>query len=407
MKNQSFAAVRHTYLAVGVLVMLFSGVLYAWSILKLPFVTEYQWSDAALAANFSLTMCFFCIGAFLGGLLGKKLSTRILLVLSALLVGVGFAVIRMLKEDQLPLLYVFYAMMAGSGIGLSYNVIVSTVCAWFPDRKGFCSGCLMMGFGLSTLLLGNLANVLFELPSFGWQKTYLGLGLVLAAVLLAAAFILRRPGADVVFPAAKAGKKKISESFLPRDFTTKEMFRSFAFWKAAVTITFIAAVGNSVISFARDLMLSVGAAPLLATTLVGVLSVFNGFGRILTGIVFDTLGRRFTMIAANIVTIAAAGITLIAVTVSSLPLCIVGLCLSGLSYGSCPTVSSAFTASFYGQKHFQMNYGVINCTLIGTSAIVTLCNRVLIATGSYTAPFILLLAAAAAALVLNFGIRKP
>ena len=55
-------------------------------------------------------------------------------------------------------------------------------------------------------------------------------------------------------------------------------------------MAFITAVENSVISYARDLVLSVGAAPALATTLVGVLAVFNGLGRILTGAVYDVLG---------------------------------------------------------------------------------------------------------------------
>ena len=124
------------------------------------------------------------------------------------------------------------------------------------------------------------------------------------------------------------------------------MLKSFTFWRAFVTMAFMTAVGNSVISFARDLVLSVDAAPALATTLVGVLSVCNGLGRIITGAVYDLLGRRTTMIAANILTIVAAGITLLAVNLHSLPVCIAGLCLTGLSYGACPTVTSAFSASF-------------------------------------------------------------
>ena len=106
------------------------------------------------------------------------------------------------------------------------------------------------------------------------------------------------------------------------------------------------------ISFANDLALSVGADADFATTLVGTLAVCNGLGRIITGALFDAMGRRFTMIAANILTIAAAAGTLLAVSINSLPLCIVGLCLTGLSYGTSPTVSSAFTAAFYGQKYF-------------------------------------------------------
>ena len=398
---------RRIYLVVGVAAMLFSGVLYAWSILKMPFRDIFGWSDSALAFNFTLTMCFFCLGAFFGSLICKRTSPRFALILAGVLVGIGFCLTGFLTADSLFLLYISYAVLAGSGIGISYNVIVSTVNSWFPDKKGFCSGCLMMGFGFSTLLLGNLIDALFESPAFGWSGTYLFLGILLAVILVLSGLILRRPAADTVFPAAKTGKNVRKEDFEVRDFTTAEMLRSFTYWRAFVCMAFMTAVGNSVISFARDLMLSVDAAPALATTLVGVLSVCNGFGRILTGALYDSLGRRVTMLAANGITIVAAGITLAAVGLHSLPLCIAGLCLTGLSYGSCPTVTSAFTSSFYGTKYFPVNYSITNFNLIAAAFIAAGSNSLLISTGSYTAPFVMLLILAVIALGLNFSVRRP
>ncbi len=398
---------RWLFLGVGVFTMLFSGVLYAWSILKIPFKEIFGWDDKSLALNFTLTMCFFCLGAFFGSLICKRIGPKITLIIAGILVGVGFISTGFLNAELPCLLYITYALLAGTGIGISYNVVVSTVNSWFPDKKGFCSGCLMMGFGISTLLLGNVVSSLFENENVGWSKSYIILGTVVGIVLVIAGIILRKPSSDIVFPEPKAKKSVKKESFEVRDFTTKEMLRSFTFWRAFVFMILITAVGNTVISFARDLVLSVDAAPALATTLVGVLSIFNGIGRILTGAVYDALGRKTTMLASNILTIFAAGLTLVAVLTHSLPLCIVGLCLTGLSYGSCPTITSAFTASFYGTKYFPTNYSITNFNLIVASFIATFSSSLLSSTGSYVAPFILLLTLAVAALGLNFTIRKP
>lgn len=399
---------RPLYLFIGVFAMLFSGVLYAWSILKIPFKDIFGWSDASLALNFTLTMCFFCLGAFFGSLICKKAGVKITLILSAALVGIGFCLTGCLQADMPYLLYLSYAVLAGTGIGISYNVVVSAVCAWYPDKKGFCSGCLMMGFGVSTLLLGNAISILFDAASFGWNKTYILLGVVIATVLVISALILRRPAFDTELPKPKeVQSKKGGEVFVGRDYSTAEMLRSFTFWRAFLCMAFITAVGNSVISFARDLMLSVDALHALATTLVGVLSVCNGLGRILTGAVYDALGRRTTMISANILTIAAAGIILIAVMSGSLVLCIIGLCLTGLSYGSCPTLTSAFTASFYGQKYFSVNYSLTNFNLMLAAFIANIGNSLLISSGGYTAPFIMLLVLAVCALGLNLSIKRP
>ena len=399
---------RWLFLGVGVFTMLFSGVLYAWSILKIPFKESFNFSDSTLAFNFTLTMCFFCLGAFLGSLICKKAGPKITLIISGVLVAIGFISTGFLNESTpQALLYLTYAILAGTGIGIAYNVVVSTVCSWFPDKKGLCSGSLMMGFGVSTLLLGNVISILFENESFGFSKTYITLGLVIGIVIIIAGIVLKRPDVDTVFPEPKAKKSASKENFETRDFTTKEMLKSFTFWRAFLCMAFITAVGNTVISFARDLMLSVDAIPTLATTLVGVLSVFNGIGRIITGAFYDALGRKTTMISANILTIVAAGVTLTGVLVHSLPVSIVGLCLTGLSYGSCPTVTSAFSASFYGQKHFSTNYSITNFNLIVASFIATFSNSLLISTGSYVAPFILLLILAVGAMGLNLSIKRP
>ena len=186
-----------------------------------------------------------------------------------------------------------------------------------------------------------------------------------------------------------------------------EMLRRPSFWMAFFCISFLAAVGSSVISFARDLALSVKAPEALAVSLVGVLSVCNGLGRILTGALFDTIGRRKTMLCANALTIVAAAVTLLAVSVGSLPLCIVGLCLTGLSYGACPTITAAFTSSFFGMKHFSTNMALMTFTVMGGSLIATVSNRVLELTGGYNAAFAMLLALTLAAMALNVFIRKP
>lgn len=397
---------RWPYLVVGVIAMLFAGIIYGWSILKAPLQAEFGWSASDLALNFTLTMCFFCTGGILGSLLSKRVGPKLSLIISGVMAGAGFIAASRLSGGIVSL-YLTYGMLAGLGIGIAYNVVISTVSAWYPDKKGFCSGCLMMGFGASTLLLGNLAGSFIENAAIGWRTTYALLGAALAVVLIAAGFILRAPRADDVLPQPRAARAAGGEDFEARDYTVGQMVRRFTFWRAFLCIVFLAAVGNSVISFARDMALSVGASASLATTLVGVLSVCNGLGRIATGALFDAVGRRKTMLASNLITIGAAAITLGAVFIHSLPLCVVGLCLTGLSYGSCPTVSSAFTSAFYGVKYFSTNFSIMNFNLMGASFIATASSALLTSSGGYLAPFALLLALSVVALLLNLSIRRP
>ncbi len=406
MNNKVKASYRWYLLGVSVFAMLFAGIIYAWSILKVPFIQGFGWTSNQLSLNFTLTMCGFCLGGLLGSFLSKKIGVKPTGIISAVLAGSGMTFTGLLNTNNIVMLYLTYAVMAGIGIGIAYNVIISTVTSWFPDKKGLCTGALMMGFGASSLILGNLVNSLFE-GGMGHRGIYIILGVSLFVVLGLATVFLKRPGADVVLPQSKKKSNGYVEKFEQKDYTTKEMLKRFSFWKAFALLTFATAVGNSVISFARELALSVGAQTVLATTLVGVLAVCNGLGRIITGAMFDALGRKKTMLIATILTIVAAAVTLFAVMTSSVTLCIAGLCLTGLSYGSCPTMVTSFVSSFYGQKHFATNFSVMNCNLLLASFAATACSTLRDTFNSYAAPFILLLGLAVMALVLNLCIKKP
>ena len=405
-KTQNNLSMRWFYLAIGIIAMLFAGVLYAWSILKSPLTTEFGWGASELALNFTLAMSFFCIGGLLGAAISKRAGHRLALILAGILSASGFILTASLQNTSVVMLYLSYGILAGSGIGIAYNVLISTVSAWFPDKKGLCSGCLMMGFGASALILGNVSNALFK-STLGWRFTYIILGIFICVILCCSAFLLQKPDSYTVFPQTKTTTNTRTETFDRKDYTSLQMLCRPSFWMAFICISFLAAVGSSVISFAKDLALSVNASEALAVSLVGVLSVCNGLGRILTGALFDSIGRRKTMLCANVLTICAAGVTLLAVSIGSLPLCIAGLCLTGMSYGACPTITAAFTSSFFGMKYFSTSMALMTFTVMAGSFIATASNKILEVTGGYTTTFMMLLGLTFVALVLNVFIRKP
>lgn len=61
--------------AVGFLIMLFSGVFYAWSLFRVELEARFPaWSASAASMNFSLFIIFFCLGGLLGGRLTARLG---------------------------------------------------------------------------------------------------------------------------------------------------------------------------------------------------------------------------------------------------------------------------------------------------------------------------------------------
>jgi len=226
--------------------------------------------------------------------------------------------------------------------------------------------------------------------------------------LLLTAMVMRFPSEDAVLPEPKAKNSgKADDDFEAKDYTTKEMLTRSSFWRFFLFAIAISSAGSVVISFAKDLAVSVGASVALATTLVGVLSISNGLGRIFCGYIFDHLGRRKTMLIANGLAILASLVMMMAILFHSIAICVVGLCVTGVAYGCAPTISAAFVGTFYGTKYFAMNFSIANTSLIPASFTATIASALVASTGSYLAPFIMLTAFACIGLVLNLSIRTP
>ena len=138
---------RWVYAIVGVIVLLFAGLVYAWSVLSTPIGAEFTgWTKAQLSLTFTLVMILFCIGSLLCGLLAGRLSAKNAVRLGAVLFLAGFFIA---SRCQSPLtLYLGFGVLCGLGSGLSYNAVMSTMVRWFPDRPGLISGVLTAAISL-------------------------------------------------------------------------------------------------------------------------------------------------------------------------------------------------------------------------------------------------------------------
>ena len=400
MKNSEVRITRWPYLVAGVFMMLLSGIIYAWSILKAPLASEYGWNDAELGLNFTITMCGFCIGGVLGGIITKKISPQITAIFASVLAFIGFFGSSQLT-GMIVSLYIFYGAFAGIGMGIIYNVVIASVTKWFPDKRATVSGALLMSVGASTLILGPIMDQLMS--NIGWRNAFFILGIVIVVVMVIGSFFLRSP-CESINTLRSDPNKKTSE--IGEDHTVREMLSRSSFWKFYGVQILIAAIGIGVVSMARDVSISVGSPETLAVFLVGLLSVSNGFGRILFGFLFDTIGRRKTMLFSSSIAIIACLVMLISVILGSITVIIIGLVFIGLAYGSMPPICSGLAGSFYGIKNFALNFSVMNTMLIPASFVAPIIGVILGSTGSYVPVFIMMFFFALGALALNISLKK-
>jgi len=386
---------RWLYLAVGFLGMFLIGIIYAWSIIKAPVAAEFGWAPPQMALIYTLSICFFCGGGVLAASLGKRVPLPFRLTASAVMILSGFCLTAH-AANSIPSLYVTYSFLVGGGIGISYNSLLAVVGAWFPDKKGTASGALMMGFGLSGLVFGKLLSALFANPAFGWRRALTAYGIAAALVLFLCALVIRPPEKS-----APSHTQQEQDGLL-----FSQVVRMPSYWVFYMFGLLSAATGSTVIGFAQDLAVFSGASLEFAATMVGILSLCNGAGRIICGIIYDVFGQKKAMLAFSSLTMLTPALVLVGLAARSLPLMIAAFATAGISYASCPTISSAYISAKYGRRDFALNYGVSNTKILFSSFAATISGNMLAASGAYTAPFVMLLALAVLAFTLNIILQK-
>jgi len=405
---------RRVKLVAAVVVMLFAGIMYAWAIIKTPFEIFENGvlsNTAQLGINYTLTIIFFCLGGFGAGLISKQTTATLRFVLAAMLVFASF-LISSFQIVTLPysknyfLLYMSYGMLGGLGAGLAFNTVISTVNEWFPDKRGFSSGVVLFGFALNSLIIGRVADILGRTDSIGWRSTYVIMAITLGAVFLAAAFVLKPPPPDTMFPKPKSvvGKDQALEI---RNYTALEMIRRPSFILIFTYVAIMSASGHAAMSFAKDIVIDVGATEGFAVTVVGFLGLSNGLGRFTSGLLFDKLGIKQTQLISSAIIILAPVTVIMALISNSFVLCITGLCLCGFSLGFAPTTCSVFASGFYGPRDFSLNFSILSLILIPAPFAATLTGIVKTSTGEFTYAFIVLAILTVVGFFVNLAIRKP
>ncbi|MCC8152609.1 MAG: MFS transporter [Lachnospiraceae bacterium] len=371
---------RLVYAVTGVIVLLFIGIIFAWSVLSIPIAEEFtDWSKAQLSMTFTIAISCFCLGGMVGGLFHKWLSTQIWLLLAGALSLAGFLIAS--RAGTPPVLYIGFGILCGLGIGIAYNIVISAVSHWFPDQPGLISGILMMGFGFSGFAIGKLYQAWTPQTIGGWRLSFTVLGIVIGVVLQVCGFIIREPGKEFTPPAA-AKKKAVHPT---QDLTSSQMIRQRSFRLFYLWAVLLTACGMVILSQASSITMDVNAAlPQAAiATIVGMVSIFNAIGRVTLGALFDRFGSTAVIQTMNGLFFASACLLFFALRQNNDICLITGFAAGGLGYGGIPTMNSAFASSHYGMKHYSPNFSIINTSLLIASFGSTAAGALYDAAGSY------------------------
>lgn len=345
----------------GIAVHLSIGSAYAWSIYTKPIAQQTGWEEAPISFAFSIAI--FCLGisaAFMGKFV-EKFGPRKTGTVASILFGSGIALTGLaVSIESLPLLYISYGVIGGIGLGSGYVTPVSTMIRWFPDHRGLATGMAIMGFGFASLITGPIAQKLMS--SVGISKTFFILGTAYFLVMFIASQYLEKPPVDWV-PKGYEQKESDNEKTAPKikkDFsqlTANEAIKTRRFWILWLMLFINITCGIALVSAASPMAQEVtGMTAAVAATMVGIMGLFNGGGRLFWATLSDYIGRPNVFTTIFIIDIIA----LTALYFLKSPIIFVVLiCIIMTCYGAGFSVIPAYIGDIFGTKELGAIHGYI------------------------------------------------
>lgn len=345
---------RYVIASAGVTLHLMIGGVYAWSVFTGPIVKQTGWAETSVSFAFSLAIFFLGMSAAFMGRLVEKFGPTITGTISSICYGLGvFLTGIAISNQQLWLLYLAYGVIGGLGLGAGYVTPVSTIIRWFPDKRGLATGLAIMGFGFAALLTGPIAQTL--MASFGVSSTFYILGIFYFLVMIVAAQFIKKPRQNEL---PKAVIKKASRfSLTGQNMTANEAVRTPMFWSLWFMFFINITTGIALVSAASPMAQSMtNMTANTAAIMVGILGLFNGFGRLIWATLSDYIGRPRTYSAIFILDI----VMLITLILCKVPVIFaLALCLLLSCYGAGFSVIPAYLGDVFGTRELGAIHGYV------------------------------------------------
>ncbi|MBM7551934.1 OFA family MFS transporter [Thalassobacillus pellis] len=339
--------------AVGIHISI--GSVYAWSNFTNPLIEKFGWSSSQVQFTFSLAILFLGLSAAFLGWFVEKYGPRVAGITAAIffvigVFGSGFAV----QLGSLWMLYAFYGVLGGIGLGVGYIAPVSTLVKWFPDRRGLATGMAIMGFGFAAAISSPVMDYLIGATSIA--VTFYILGASYFILMILSSLYLSKPP-EGWKPKGYEGNTGESNKKDLAYMKAKESLKTKRFYYLWTMLFINVTCGIAVISAAKPLAVeSVGMSTGAAATLVGVMGIFNGAGRIGWASASDYIGRSTTYLIFFVLQI---GLFLLLPWTTITALFVISLAVIYTCYGGGFSTLPAFIGDVFGTRELGAIHGYL------------------------------------------------
>ena len=381
------------------------GIRFSSGVFYVAILKEYGWARAETAGAFSIAMLVHAFFAIVSGSLIDRFGPRILFPLGATFLAVGLAAAS--RITAIWHLYLFFGVVMAIGTNtLSYAPHMSLIPKWFVRRRGLASGVVLAGMGVGTMVIAPVIQVM--IGTVGWRPALLILASIVLVVVapMTALFQRRSPREVGQFPDGivpdsrgthvsrqKGSRKDTRTPGSFRQWTLRAAIRTSAFWWIGL-INFC--VGFTVITLVVHQaahVVDVGYSATLAALVVGLVGLLRSGGGVFFGFLSDRIGKEVAYTLGGSLTLTGISLFILLQDTASPVILYAFVILYGLGHGSTGPINAATMADLFPGNSLGRIIGTFEIGFgLGGALGPYLTGYCYDRTGSYTLPFLLVMA---------------
>jgi MFS family permease len=246
-----------------------------------------------------MTFNFLAMGvaSFGWGMLMDRFGPRIVLVAGSSILGLGLVLAS--RSPSVEAFQLLYGVLVGVGGGAIFAPLMATVTGWFDRNRALAVSLVSAGMGVAPMTVAPIAAVLVS--KYDWRFAQLLIGIAVWALLLPAAFLVRRaPGLGV---AGGGAARRVAEPTM----SVRAALTSPQFLVLALTYFLCCATHSGPLFHTVSYAISCGLSVTAAVSIYSVEGLSGLFGRVAFGLLGDRFGAKRTFVSGLLLQAAAVG----------------------------------------------------------------------------------------------------
>jgi MFS family permease len=314
------------------------GAIFALPVYLQPIADDTGWGRAGISLAMTMGFVVMGVAGFGWGTLSDRIGARPVVLMGALLLGAGLVIAS--RATSLVVFQIAYGGLACASVGAFFAPLMAATVAWFDQHRSLAVSLVSIGGGVAPMVMTPLATVL--IGAYGWRSAMLAIAVVVSAIVLATALLIRpAPAAADAAPAAGGAMASPSATSSPWS-----ALRTPQFVVLAATFFLCCAAHSGPIFHTVSYAEICGASALAAASIYSVEGVAGLFGRLAFGLLADRVGVKRVIIGGLL--LQAVGIYSY-IFVSGLGDFYVRALVLGMAYGGVMPLYAILARDYFSQ----------------------------------------------------------